>query len=178
MLSTLSPAVTKIDYKVLSTKVTSMDFFDCLEKNDIVKAGYIRKDFEDTFQEISICDKLRQALLIEESESYLAFTESDRSEFIYKLFSNIVIGGGMCQYEDMIEPYLNITKMMYKDLISVAKSESGDLLIQSTVVEIKDIDKANIYKTKDHPQNFLYLIIDHSQRSVILFYHKWVGYWG
>ena len=179
ILTALPTKANKIDYNTLSTKVISMDFFDCLQKNEIVKAGYIRKDFEDVIEGISICDKLRQSFLVEESDAYLAFTTSDRCEFIFHILKRLSLGGGMCQYEDMIEPYLDATKQFYKDLISVAKdSESGQLVIQSNVLEVTNVEGVNMYKCKDHPQNFFYLIINSSERTALVFYHKWVGYWG
>jgi len=89
---------------------------------------------------------------MEESESYLAFTEAERKEFIFHIFMRLAIGGGMCQYEDLIEPYLNATKLFYKDLVSVTKdSETKQLSINTCVLEIRDIDGCNLYKTKLHP---------------------------
>lgn len=38
----------------------------------------------------------------------------------------------MCQYEDLATDYLNITKHLYKDLVSVGKDQdSGEIKVQS-----------------------------------------------
>lgn len=54
---------------------------------------------------------------------------------------------------------------------------SNEIIIRSIAVEILDIEKTNIYKMKNHPQNFLYLIIDPYQRHVTLWFHQWSSFW-
>ncbi len=78
---------------------------------------------------------------MEESEHYTAFVEKERNEFIFHLFSRLCIGGAVCQYEDYVTEYLNTTKLLYKDLVSVSKdSESGELMVMTLALEIKSID--------------------------------------
>ena len=89
-----------------------------------------------------------------------------------------MIGGSLCQYEERIEPYLEMTKDFYKDIVSAAKEpETGKIYIRSVPVEILSIEKSNLYKKKFHPQNFFYVIIDPYQRYVHLWYHNWVPFW-
>ena len=46
----------------------------------------------------------------------------------------------MCQYEDLATDYLDITKNLYKDLVSVGKDpDSGEIKVQSYAFEIKGI---------------------------------------
>ena len=56
-------------------------------------------------------------LLNEDSESYLEFEEEERCEFLFCLFRHLCIGGQICQYEDKVNVYLDLTKALYKDLI-------------------------------------------------------------
>ena len=58
-----------------------------------------------------------QMLLLEESDHYCLYSDSEKEEFLFHLFQHLCLGGQVCQYEDMVDPYLNITKQMYKDLI-------------------------------------------------------------
>ena len=58
-----------------------------------------------------------QMLLDEESEEYNLYDKNEREEFIFAIFQMLVLGGPLCQYEDNIQPYLDITKTIYKDLI-------------------------------------------------------------
>jgi len=78
------------------------------------KLGYILKDFEEKCEDIIIQDKLKAALLIEETEFYPIFSEDCRNEFLFHVFKRLVIGGSLCQWEDYVTEYLRITKLFYK----------------------------------------------------------------
>ena len=167
-------------YKVLNTRATNMDLFDVMYENDIVTldTGYIHQDYDVYVEDITVSDKLKQALLVEDSEAYSVFSPDQRDEFLFHIFKRIVIGGSLCQYENTIEPYLEMTKDFYKDIVSAAKEpETNKIYIRSVPVEILSIEKSNIYKKKYHPQNFFYVIIDPYQRYVHLWYHNWVPFW-
>jgi len=56
-------------------------------------------------------------LLLSDSDNYEMFSEEDRREFIFLVFRHLCLGGAVCQYEDTIQPYLDATKAIYKDLI-------------------------------------------------------------
>lgn len=60
-------------------------------------------------------------LLDEESEEYNLYSEEERNEFIFRIFQMLVLGGILCQYEDTLEPYLDVTKNIYKDLIRLSE---------------------------------------------------------
>ena len=59
-------------------------------------------------------------LLLEDSDNYDMYTQSEREEFLFLLFRHICLGGSVCQYEDDIKPYLDTTKLLYKDLVRSA----------------------------------------------------------
>ena len=44
-------------------------------------------------------------------------SDEERKELILHVFKRLVVGGGACQYEDDMAPYLNTTKLIYKDLV-------------------------------------------------------------
>jgi len=56
-------------------------------------------------------------LLDEESEEYNLYSEYEKNEFVFRIFQMLVLGGTLCQFEDVIQPYLDITRKIYKDLI-------------------------------------------------------------
>jgi hypothetical protein len=64
-----------------------------------------------------VADELRRALICEEAEAYALFSPADRREFIFHLFRSLALGGGVCQYEDHVDAYLDVTRKLYKDLI-------------------------------------------------------------
>ena len=167
-------------YKVLHTQATNMDLFDPLYENDIVTldTGYIHQDYDQYVEDITVSDKLKQSLLIEDSEPYRVFSQDQRDEFLFHIFKRIVVGGSLCQYEERIEPYLEMTKDFYKDIVSAAKEpETGKIYIRSVPVEILSIEKSSLYRNQFHPQNFFYVVIDPYQRYVHLWYHNWVPFW-
>ena len=48
---------------------------------------------------------------------FLELSDEERKELILHVFKRLVVGGGACQYEDDMAPYLNTTKLIYKDLV-------------------------------------------------------------
>lgn len=57
-------------------------------------------------------------LFEDECEEYLLYDESERNEFLLQLMKHFVIGGRWCQDDVILEPYLNTTKSVYKDLLA------------------------------------------------------------
>ena len=171
--------LTEINFCELRCGETSMDYFKFLQENDFVNhTGYIKKIIPDYFEEIEICDKIREALLVQESEEYELLDETRRSEFLFRIFQHIAVGGGMCQYEDEITDYLEVVKGLYKDLVSVTKdSESGELKVLSKVFQLLPGEQFSVFPNP-HVQDFCYIIVDPSFRQVNVWYHKWTGMWG
>jgi len=54
---------------------------------------------------------------MQDSDNYDMFTEEERSEFLFRVFRHLCLGGAVCQFEDTIQPYLDATKAVYKDLV-------------------------------------------------------------
>lgn len=172
--------ISQVKYKVLGTKATNMDIFEPMYENNIVteETGYIHQDYDIYVEDITVDNKLLQAFLCEETEYYSVFDETTRNEFLFHIFQRICIGGAMNQRDNSVEPYLDMTKCFYKDIVSAAKDpESKELYIRSVPVQILDIEGGNIYKKIGHPQNFFYIIIDPYQRYVHLWYHNWIPFW-
>jgi hypothetical protein len=169
----------KIKYNKLSTKATNLDILNNIYDNICnQETGYIRKDYEDYVEEIQVADKLKQALIVEESEDYCTFDENTRNEFLFHIFKRLVLGGSLCQYEDCVNEYLDMTKMFYKDFVTASKDpNTGEIVVKSIVLEIQSVDDYNLFSKKYHPQNFFYVIIDPFQRHVNVWYHKWVSFW-
>nr|XP_039251261.1 cilia- and flagella-associated protein 300-like [Styela clava] len=181
-----SPLVTKVssvDVEEVPCTQLSMDFFNRLKEYNIVReSGHISKCFDEFHEGITISDELRKMLLLEDSNNFESYSDEERSEFLFRMFSHICIGGSICQYEDMIEPYYEVTKSLYKDCVSVQKdSSTNEIKIVSKVFKItaKDEEGTIIYPSSgDHIQNFAYLIVEPFKRHVTLLYHSWgKGLW-
>jgi len=87
------------------------------------------------------------------------------------------------QYDDSIEPYLRLTKALYKDLVTVNKSAGGALQIGSLTFLVTDVagSCASLFP-RPSPHNFCYVVVDPLARHVKLWYaavcvpairHRW-----
>ena len=70
-----------------------------------------------------------QCLLLEDSDNYDIFSDADRQEFLFVLFKHLCLGGSVCQYEDDIKPYMETTKLIYKDLVRYTLHVLWDTLV-------------------------------------------------
>jgi cilia- and flagella-associated protein 300 len=178
-------AVGSVEYDKMRCTELTLEIFDQLEKEgtsvhdqEIVRKGYISKMMTDYYEEIEICDKLRECLLIEESETYPTFTDHQRKELLMRIFQLLVIGGSFNQYEDMIGPYLEWTKKIYKALVSVRKrSETNEIFIESLFLEVRSMDKGKTFQKGSHPQNMLLVVVNPGIRTVHVVANEWRKFW-
>ncbi|NXT52771.1 CF300 protein, partial [Pluvianellus socialis] len=173
--TTLGSKVTKTEATVVPCTQTSMSFFDRLYSEGVVReTGAIVKCYDDYYDDILISDELRKVLLLEDSDHYDLFSQLDRSEFLFCLFKHLCIGGTLCQFEDVIDPYLETTKALYKDLVSVQKNpETKEICIVSTVLKVSAYDDHGLCypSSRSHQQTFAYLVVDPCRRHVHTLYH-------
>ena len=110
--------VDRVFHDELRHNVTSLSFFNILKPDIVRENGNILKCLDEYYESFVVSDQLRKCLLMEEEEVYSTFSELDRKEFIFHVFKSLCLGGTCCQYEDDLEPYLDATKKIYKDLIT------------------------------------------------------------
>ncbi|XP_075402613.1 cilia- and flagella-associated protein 300 isoform X1 [Tenrec ecaudatus] len=155
----------------------SMSFFNRLYDEDIVRhSGHIVKCLDSFYDPFLIADELRKVLLMEDSEKYEVFSQPEREEFLFCLFKHFCLGGTLCQYEDVLNPYLETTKLIYKDLVSVRKNpQTKKIQITSSVFKVTAYDSAGMCypSTKNHEQTFSYFIVDPIKRHVHVLYHSY-----
>ena len=132
--------------------------------------------FPKELEGIEIPDLLREALISEESDNYCLFSEKERAELLFKLFQLLVVGGSMNQYEDLITPYLEATKKLYKSLVTVRKdAQTGDIFVESNAFHIRSIDK--VYERGYNPQEIVYVVVNPTSRTAHVITNKWVKFW-
>ena len=91
------------------------DIILCMSRFNHVPSGdTLRRDAISSFY--LVCNVL-QMLLLEDSDNYDLYNDSERAEFLFCLFKHICLGGAVCQYEDNVQVYLDTTKLLYKDLV-------------------------------------------------------------
>ncbi len=80
----------------------------------------------------------KKVLVLDDSDNYDIYSSKERNEFIFRLFKHLSIGGHICQFEDTIQPYIEVTKSIYKDLISVQKdSKTKNIKVVSYVFKVE-----------------------------------------
>ena len=111
-----------MDCEELNIKMLSMDVFNKLQDTGIVSpTGLIRGCFEEIYDGITVNDLLRDVLVNPESENGHTFSISDKSELLYQIFRMLIVGGTLCQTDVDMTRYLDTTKKLYKDLLTVFK---------------------------------------------------------
>ncbi|KAM4047458.1 cilia- and flagella-associated protein 300 [Anomaloglossus baeobatrachus] len=175
----LGTGIKKVEAKEIPCNHLSMSLFDRLQKENIVKeSGYISKCLDEYVDDFVVSDELRKVLLLEDSEKYEIFSPSDRQEFLFLLFKHLCLGGSVCQFEDTVDPYLQITKSIYKELLSVQKDpETNQITIISSIFKVLAYDENGLCypSTRPHEQTFAYLIVDPLKRHVTALYHCFGG---
>ena len=170
-LGTVKPGAVK--HTRIPTTVLRLDFFDRFRDAGIIRGdgGDVAKCLDEQVGEILVSDKLRKMFLDESSEEWELFDELERSELIFRIMKAFAVGGGMNQYEDQIEPYLNLTKALYKDLVSVHKTAAGTLQIGSLTFEISAVagSSASLFP-RPSTNNFCYVTVDPAARHAKIFY--------
>lgn len=73
-------------------------------------------------------------LLDEECSEYNLYLKDEREEFIFRIFQMLVLGGILCQYEDVLNPYLEVTKAIYKDLVRLYNICTNILFLKSIII--------------------------------------------
>nr|XP_061794821.1 cilia- and flagella-associated protein 300-like [Nerophis lumbriciformis] len=169
----LSKPVTSVNVEIVPCTRVSMDLFDPIYTCGIVApSGHIARCFHDYYPDY---DKLREMLQDEDSENYHVLGSAERGEFLFRLFKHLCFGGTLNQYEETVEPYISVTKKMYKELISVQKDpENKKIGVVSTVLKVHVYDESGQCHPgeRENEQMFSYLIVDPFKRLVTLLSHS------
>ncbi|CAB4023729.1 Hypothetical predicted protein [Paramuricea clavata] len=158
--------VAKVEVDSVPCTIVNMDLFNKLFRQGLVReSGMIFKCFDEYVEGFTISDELRKMHLMEESDHYDLFSENEKKEFIFQIFKHICLGGDICQFEDNVNPYLDTSKSLYKDLVSVYKdANSKELKTRSHVFKI-----SALVSTISLPiENFIIVIENNFQKSSTL----------
>ena len=113
-------------------------------------------------------------------------SEAEKAEFLFRVFSHLVLGGSMCQYEETLTPYEDVAKAVYKSLVRAKKDGDGaavasDVYSATAIVPAGDATKkknaVSLFPRPNHVQNFCYLCVDPWRRHVTVWYHAHVPHW-
>lgn len=178
----LEGEVTGVELEHVPCASVRMDVFDALTsaKPPIVRAnGDLIKVMEDVREGVTVSDALRELLLCEESEVAGAVPPEARAEFLWRLFEALCLGGACCQFEDTLEPYLDATRRLYKELVAVQRGEGGRVEVASAVYAVRGLtlEGGQALFPVAARNSFCYLCMDPMRRVVRVWYHAAVPFW-
>merc|ERR1719330_372654 len=174
----INPNKVRVFWERMSTKVVSMSFLNKFEDcGGIGPSGHIRGRIEEDFEGVPINNIIREVILCEDSDLYDTFSQQDRKEFLFRIFSHLIFGGASNQWEDHVEEYFKVTKDVYKDLLSVRRSETGDVEVVSHVASIRSLGAGGQLFPAESPLNFCYVVVDPIMRHVRVWYFGYRSLW-
>ncbi|CAM9471606.1 unnamed protein product [Chrysoparadoxa australica] len=170
-----------VQYKELKCTQLSMKFFKPMTDRGIVtETGYIRGCFDEDIHGITVQDKLRTALATppDEREEEGVFSAEEEDELLYQVFKALVVGGSMCQPEVQIDPYLETTKAVYKDLLEVHKSANEQVVVSSHAYRIMSVqnDECQLFK-QESPHNLCILVVNPLARTATVIHKNFTPFW-
>ncbi len=148
--------------------------------------GRIRGCIEDIIDDVPVADELRRLLFDPDSDNYSVYNDRDRQELIFRIFKHVALGGGLCQYEENIQPYLQATKLLYKDLVQVRKQDnSNQLVVVSKSFQIQSLetkknkaaDEASSLFASSNRFHTCVLSIEPMRRHVYIYYCPFKAAW-
>merc|ERR1712110_981680 len=147
----VAPDKTRVVWEKMGTHVVSMSFFNKFQEcGAISDTGHIRGRLEEHFEDVPIINLVREAILLEESDLYDAFTEQERKEFLFRIFQH---------------------------LLTVKRTDTGDVQVLSTVASIQSLGAGGHLFPKENPLNFCYVILDPLTRQLRLWYFGYRPIW-
>eukprot|EP00051_Salpingoeca_urceolata_P019039 m.272851 g.272851 ORF g.272851 m.272851 type:complete len:259 (+) comp19334_c0_seq3:164-940(+) len=174
----LGQQATGVDFDPVPCTQLSMEFFDRLYECGVLRAdGAIKGCIPEYVEGLAINNELEKAMFMEDSDNHDVFSPDERSQLLFRLFMLLIKGGPLNQYEDNIGAYFDMTKLLYKDLVSVSKDpQTKSLFVNSSVVSINSVEGlCPLFPEPDHPQNCLFLVVCPTTRAVRVLYNAWVG---
>lgn len=182
--SSVAGGVTGVEHSRQTCTVTNMGVFDAVYGRDGVlvsqKSDLIRGCIEERYEGVTVADELRRALLLEDDcDNYDMFDDNVRGEFIFRLFRYLCVGGGMCQWEDRVTPYLELVKTIYKSLLCVQKNKNtGALEVGSGVFDVTSVTSdAYALFASESEFNMCCVCVDPIQRHARVAYFSFPNYW-
>ncbi|KAL4110352.1 hypothetical protein PRIC1_002043 [Phytophthora ramorum] len=170
-----------LHFERLRVNVTSMALFEKLQTAGIIaRDGSVRGCMDEEFDGCTAGDLLTEMLANPDSDSSDTFSDKDRQEFIFQLFSALVIGGGaLRQADSRVQAYEDATRALYRALVSVKKSVADvhgkrDIEITSRVYRVSGDP---LFKAPPSRFHSCFAIVDARKRWLTLWYCPFRSSW-
>lgn len=172
------PATSTLAVDKLACTVLNMGFFDVLVSEDLMgENGYIKKCMTERFDSVDVDNLILDMLLNPESENGAVFTSEQKKEFIFHLFATFMVGGVMHQRDDYCNEYLETVRALYKELLTVHKSNrTGKIEVSSQVYRVLGGEGCSIFP-HDSAHNRCYVVVDAVKKYATVIYLPWMPFW-
>jgi hypothetical protein len=176
----------KLVFRQLSSTILNMGFFDGLEREGLIApTGYIRKCMNDRIGGVEIDNLLLDMFLNESSEHAATFTNAQKGEFIFHIFRLLCVGGAMHQRDELVNDYLETTKALYKELLTVHKKATGSdgntkIEVTSKVYEVALAptgESAVLFSGSVAEHSRCYVVIDVKKRYATVVFSPFKPFW-
>jgi len=170
-----------LEVRRLRCTVTRMEFFDRLteEGADSVctTRGAVRGMADEEFAGKVVSDCLREMLANPDSEKAGLFKEEDRDELIFHLFKLLCLGGAISQPDDQVSPYLDTTKLLYKDAVSVYRCAKTREIKAGARAYVVDSTASGLFPNPGSPHNFCLVVVNPLLRQATIIYQPFLSFW-
>ncbi|XP_039296352.1 cilia- and flagella-associated protein 300 [Nilaparvata lugens] len=128
-----------VKVEVVPCTVISLEFFDRLynRANGVAlgECGDLIGCFDQQIDQFTVSDNLRLMLVSEEGPQL--YSEAERNQLLFRLFTCFCLGGVWAQHETNLKPYIEAAKTLYKDLVKVERvAGTSELVIRSIVLSV------------------------------------------
>lgn len=118
--------IKSVKFTPMTCNVLNMSYFDVLSEVGCVgPTGDLYGNYEEVHDGITLSTKMTQIMVMEDYEDVenweILQDDKYQKEFIFNLMKHLALGGSLCQHSEKFQEYLDITKLLYKDMVAVAK---------------------------------------------------------
>eukprot|EP00639_Heterosigma_akashiwo_P029987 CAMPEP_0194666812 /NCGR_PEP_ID=MMETSP0295-20121207/2957_1 /TAXON_ID=39354 /ORGANISM="Heterosigma akashiwo, Strain CCMP2393" /LENGTH=253 /DNA_ID=CAMNT_0039549171 /DNA_START=69 /DNA_END=831 /DNA_ORIENTATION=- len=124
-----------------------------------------------------VSDCLREMLANPDSEKAGLFKEEDRDELIFHLFKLLCLGGAISQPDDQVSPYLDTTKLLYKDAVSVYRCAKTREIKAGARAYVVDSTASGLFPNPGSPHNFCLVVVNPLLRQATIIYQPFLSFW-
>ncbi|KAJ1412979.1 hypothetical protein B484DRAFT_173231 [Ochromonadaceae sp. CCMP2298] len=164
----------------LKISVMKMGFFDKLDESDIVgPGGTIKGCFDEVVDGLTVGDTLREMLANSCSERADLFSTDEQAELIFQLFKIVAVGGTLCQTESTVDRYLDITRDIYKELVTIYKdSKTETVQFAGRAYVLQSAKNLTLFPDNpESPHNRLLLLVDPLKKTVTVVKNSFKPFW-
>jgi cilia- and flagella-associated protein 300 len=122
----------------------------------------------------------------EDSENSSLFPYKEKNELLFRIFKCLVVGGGLCQCDDRIVRYLDMTKKLYKEMLTVYKNATTDQPeIAGKAFSINNVPGLDLYgdaavyggSDEGVAENVFIIVVDPSKRQLTVMKKVMASMW-